>query len=292
MTIEDIIANDLNLRKKGNFYYCFSGTHEDKNPSMSFWKSKNKFKCFSCGFKYDIFDHKKRGHKISKDLNYISNQNTPITYSQPRDLKNFTKTGKYINDYFKRRKIDLNAFDFLNLRQSSNYNVIIFPIFNEFGTHISNKYRNIDNKKIHFDKNTNCKTFYNINNTDINRPLFITEGESDLLSVLMAFKNTSFKNVVSLSTGVNSNVSPRMINLLKKFPEIILCFDNDEAGQFGQTKLFNLLSENNVNCSLFQWGDLKFNDLNDVLINTDYKYLKNLLINNCKFRAKKNHLIK
>lgn len=291
MTIEDIIASDLKLRKKGNFYYCFSGTHEDKNPSMSFWKTKNKFKCFSCGFKYDIFDHKRNGYKFLNDSNYISNQSISISYSQPRDLNNFTKTGKYINNYFKHRKIDLNAFDFLNLRQSSNYKVIIFPIYNEFGTHISNKYRNVDTKTIYFDKNTNCKTFYNINNTDINRPLFITEGESDLLSVLTAFKNTNFKNVVSLSTGVNSNISPNMINLLKKFPEVVLCFDNDEAGQTGQKKLFNILLENNVNCSLFKWGNLKFNDLNDILTNTNYKYLKNILIDSCKFRAKKNHLI-
>lgn len=34
---------------------CFSKEHEDKNPSMSFYKKNNSCHCFACGIKYDIF---------------------------------------------------------------------------------------------------------------------------------------------------------------------------------------------------------------------------------------------
>ena len=48
------------LQKKGintkELFRCISPEHEDKNPSMSFYKKKNKCTCFACGKNYDIFD--------------------------------------------------------------------------------------------------------------------------------------------------------------------------------------------------------------------------------------------
>ena len=48
------------LQKKGintkELFRCVSPEHEDKNPSMSFYKKKNKCTCFACGKNYDIFD--------------------------------------------------------------------------------------------------------------------------------------------------------------------------------------------------------------------------------------------
>ena len=48
------------LQRKGintkELFRCISPEHEDKNPSMSFYKKKNKCTCFSCGKNYDIFD--------------------------------------------------------------------------------------------------------------------------------------------------------------------------------------------------------------------------------------------
>ena len=36
-------------------FRCFSKTHEDKHPSMSFYKKNQTCTCFGCGEKYDIF---------------------------------------------------------------------------------------------------------------------------------------------------------------------------------------------------------------------------------------------
>ena len=48
------------LQRKGintkELFRCVSPNHEDKNPSMSFYKKKNKCTCFACGKNYDIFD--------------------------------------------------------------------------------------------------------------------------------------------------------------------------------------------------------------------------------------------
>ena len=48
------------LQRKGintkELFRCVSPEHENKNPSMSFYKKKNKCTCFACGKNYDIFD--------------------------------------------------------------------------------------------------------------------------------------------------------------------------------------------------------------------------------------------
>lgn len=49
---EYLILKGVNPSKN---FRCFSLGHEDKNPSMSFFKPGNVCKCFACGEKYDIF---------------------------------------------------------------------------------------------------------------------------------------------------------------------------------------------------------------------------------------------
>ncbi|MBR8733429.1 DNA primase [Fusobacterium necrophorum] len=49
---EYLILKGVNPQKN---FRCFSPTHEDKNPSMSFYKPAGICKCFACGEKYDIF---------------------------------------------------------------------------------------------------------------------------------------------------------------------------------------------------------------------------------------------
>lgn len=50
---------ELYLQKKeintNTAFRCVSPEHEDKNPSMSFYKKAKKCTCFACGEKYDIF---------------------------------------------------------------------------------------------------------------------------------------------------------------------------------------------------------------------------------------------
>ena len=53
--VKNKIASDLGLKFKNNKCLCF--LHGESNPSMSFNSKTKKFKCFSCGASYDIFNH-------------------------------------------------------------------------------------------------------------------------------------------------------------------------------------------------------------------------------------------
>ena len=54
--VKDKIALDLNLKlDKSNKCLCFN--HSEKVPSMSFDSKGKKFRCFSCNYTYDIFNH-------------------------------------------------------------------------------------------------------------------------------------------------------------------------------------------------------------------------------------------
>ena len=47
--IEEVIADYVDLQKKGNNYVGLCPFHNDTNPSMSVSPQKKIFKCFSCG---------------------------------------------------------------------------------------------------------------------------------------------------------------------------------------------------------------------------------------------------
>ena len=53
--VKNKIALDLGLKFKNNKCLCF--LHGESNPSMSFNPKAKKYKCFSCGGSYDIFNH-------------------------------------------------------------------------------------------------------------------------------------------------------------------------------------------------------------------------------------------
>ena len=53
--VKNKIASDLGLKFKNNKCLCF--LHGESNPSMSFNPKAKKYKCFSCGGSYDIFNH-------------------------------------------------------------------------------------------------------------------------------------------------------------------------------------------------------------------------------------------
>ena len=54
--VKSKIALDLNLKlDRSNKCLCFN--HNEKVPSMSFDSKGKKFRCFSCSYTYDIFNH-------------------------------------------------------------------------------------------------------------------------------------------------------------------------------------------------------------------------------------------
>ena len=147
--VKNKIASDLSLKlDKSNKCLCFN--HNEKNPSMSFDKKAKKFRCFSCGYTYDIFNHYKEYYNksfieavksIIDDFNILTDKliiNTdrkPI--KAPTVYKNdISKAKEYIN----KRCISEATIKYAEVKEDSKSN-IVFVYKNELGEHITNKYR-------------------------------------------------------------------------------------------------------------------------------------------------------
>jgi len=50
------LTSQFNVKSTSKNFRCLSGTHEDKKPSMSYDKTRQRAHCFSCKADYDIFD--------------------------------------------------------------------------------------------------------------------------------------------------------------------------------------------------------------------------------------------
>ena len=83
------------------------------------------------------------------------------------------------------------------------------------------------------------KKWYNpnkIEDMDKSIPLYICEGEPDVLTLL-----SDDKQAISVSVGCNTMPSKEMLEQIKDFKEIYICYDNDEAGKKGANKLGEIL---------------------------------------------------
>ena len=94
---------------------------------------------------------------------------------------------------------------------------------------------------------------------NISEPLLITEGEFDCLSAIEA----GFKNAVSIPSGVNSTNQWITSNwtFIEQFEEVIIWFDNDEAGIKGAREVFNRLPNSIVKIVRCEIA----NDINELL---------------------------
>ena len=284
--VKNKIANDLGL-KLDNSNKCLCFNHNEKVPSMSFNRKNKSFKCFSCAFTYDIFNHYQQYYNktfiealnsivsdfnLSIDKVVIETERKPI--KKPVSYENVTSVAI---DYINKRKISLNTINYADIKTDNNNN-IVFKYKNEIGEHISNKYRparkvSKEKKelKMWFEKDTNINTLYLMDKANFNEALVICEGEFDALSLIEA----GYKNAVSVPTGCKST---EWINtnwdFLEKFNEVILWYDNDQAGKDGAKEVFNRLPNNIVKIVN---SDL-CNDINEIL----YKNGKEAVLNELK----------
>ena len=280
--VKDLIAADLGLSFKNNKCLCF--IHSESNPSMSFDTKKKKFKCFSCGQSYDIFNHYQEYYNrsflealklIVRDFNL--NVDIIINDTDRKPIKAPTRHNVYNNDvlrYCNKRSISKETLDYVGIKQGikENGESVCFEYKNELGEHITNKYRFISlkaNPKMKFEAKTNINTLFNMDKIDITKPLLITEGEFDCLSAI----ESGFKNSVSIPSGVNSTNQWITTNWtwLEQFEEVIIWFDNDEAGIKGAREVFNRLPNASVKIVRCEVA----NDINELL----HKYGKMAVLN-------------
>ena len=227
--VKNKIALDLGLKFKNNKCLCF--LHGESNPSMSFDSKKKKFRCFSCGQSYDIFNHYQEYYDKSfveavKSIISDFNMNIELDIDKTdRKAKKPPTTHNLYTDkilsYCNKRGISQKTLDYVGVKEKEN--CVVFEYRNELGEHVSNKYRRTkQNKgpKMWFEKDTNINTLFNMDKVNPGEPLLITEGEFDCLSAI----ESGFKNAVSIPSGVNSTNEWLTTNwtFLEQFEEIII----------------------------------------------------------------------
>ena len=266
--VKNKIALDLGLKFKNNKCLCF--LHSESNPSMSFDTKKKKFKCFSCGQSYDIFNHYQQCYNLSflealksivRDFNL--NIDVIINESDRKPKKSPTKHENYnknILTYCEKRNISKDTIDYVGVKE--NNNCVVFEYRNELGEHLANKYRKTkksEGPKMWFEKGTNVNTLFNMDKVNLSETLLITEGEFDCLSAI----ESGFKNTVSIPSGVNSTNEWITSNwtFIEQFEEVIIWFDNDEAGIKGAREVFNRLPNASVKIVRCEVA----NDINELL---------------------------
>nr|DAF86589.1 MAG TPA: DNA directed DNA polymerase [Siphoviridae sp. ctcx61] len=266
--VKNKIALDSGLKFKNNKCLCF--LHSESNPSMSFDVKKKKFKCFSCGQNYDIFDHYQQYYNLSflealksivsdfnLNIDIIINETDRKPKKSPTKHENYNKN---ILTYCEKRNISKDTIDYVGVKE--NNNCVVFEYRNELGEHLANKYRKTkksEGPKMWFEKGTNVNTLFNMDKINISEPLLITEGEFDCLSVI----ESGFKNAVSIPSGVNGTNEWITSNwtFIEQFEEIIIWFDNDEAGIKGAREVFNRLPNSSVKIVRCEVA----NDINELL---------------------------
>lgn len=266
--VKNKIALDLGLKFKNNKCLCFK--HSESNPSMSYDSKKKKFKCFSCAASYDIFNHYQEYYNksfleaiksIINDFNLnidiIINESDRKPKKSPTKHENYNKN---ILTYCEKRDISKTTIDYVGVKE--NNNCVVFEYRNELGEHLANKYRKTkksEGSKMWFEKGTNVNTLFNMDKINISDPLLITEGEFDCLSAI----ESGFKNTVSIPSGVNGTNEWITSNwtFIEQFEEIIIWFDNDEAGIKGAREVFNRLPNSSVKIVRCEVA----NDINELL---------------------------
>lgn len=109
-----------------------------------------------------------------------------------------------------------------------------------------------------------------------NRPLIVTEGELDCLSIISA-------GGLAVATGSTSNID-KFAELIKErirdrkpVPDIILAMDNDETGRNAEAELKKMLAKVGCECSADIGLYWKQKDANDALRYDGYRFRQNIL---------------
>lgn len=259
--------------------------HEDHKPSMSF--KNNRIKCFSCGWSGDIFDlirqeyglkeHKeifKKAEAIFESTQLPSEARKRSTQYQdiPKQKKNYTA-------YFKRVQSQLRQTDYLLKRGVSyetaeRYGVGFDPNFRFSmngpttpaiilftGQHsftVRNTLPQVDEGE-RVRKIGGCPLYLGGMLSKADRPLIVTEGEIDALSVWevggCAMALGSVTNAVLLVNRI-AQERPRV--------RIVLSLDNDESGRAATARVASELSALNIDFTVCNISG-EYNDPSEAL---------------------------
>ena len=277
---------------------CDNGTGKDGTGMKEVKGRERLFKCFKCGFSGDVFAFmaKENNLDVERDFPEVMDKAREIYgIEKPLEIKrnNVNKTqeqietdlpGTFFRIYFEKVAKDIDQTNYLDARGISKkiqkefkigYDKewkhpkspqmlpserIIIPtsemsyVARAIDENVDPKYKAIKVGKVHI---FNSK----ILSEEGDEPIFVAEGEIDALSIIEVGGK-------ALALGGTSNISllEREVNNNKKRP-LILCLDNDKAGEDASKKIEEFLKTKGIpfiNVSKTTLGDLK--DPNEVLM--------------------------
>ena len=311
-TIEELknfLGEYLELKgiNTSSVFRCFSPTHEDKHPSMSFYKKGNICNCFACGEKYNIFslvgmeynlkgfkEQKEKVIELYKNKELIQDVNATI-YSkknikvelesapQQKETKErkhpeldyyYLECKKRISetDYLQRRGISIEVQDRYNIGYDPNFKnntwkAIIIPT-----THYSFTARNTDINSEDRLRKVGKSEIFNYWELEQNKKenFYIVEGEIDALSIAEAGKK-------AIALGSVNNVNLFINKLKNDLPgnKFYLMLDNDEQGIKAQEELYSKMKELNLNVENTKILG-KYKDPNEFLVADRDNFIKAL----------------
>jgi replicative DNA helicase len=256
-------------------FRCLNPGHEDAHPSMSFYGKKHFVRCFSCGATYSIFDLIGIDYGLT-DFNaqktkaaelfptgLVSGHPTPtparadnsdpqgaanpmlrienfLTMAaqkpepEPPEIDQTANYGKWHTPdavkYWAARGITPETVDRFNLGFDPARNALVIPCTSAF--YVCRRTQEDGGPRYLNQAGVKVQLFNQAALDQTKKPVWVTEGAIDALSLLQ-----SGAQAVALNSAVNVNHLLEAIRTRSKLPTLILCLDDDEAGQKFTDKL-------------------------------------------------------
>ena len=236
---KDIISRGLNLKEVRGMVIC--PLHNEKNPSMSWFKEGMMWKCHACGEQVDIYryytdfeniDFIEAVEKVAELVGkggekHFQNKTPKKTYILP-NIQTAELTEPLIN-YMAKRKITKQTLAEWGVKQAkfNGKDVYMFPYYKDSKlTYISYREPIKGGLKGGCEKDT-MPILWGMQHIDKKKPLVITEGQPDA----MAIWQSGYKNVVSVPSGSNNLTwIDNCWEWLQGIKEFIVYADNDKPG--------------------------------------------------------------
>jgi DNA primase len=268
-------------------YLIFCPFHYNVNtPACEIDKTSGLYICFSCGesgsltdlvmktTKRNFFEASRVIHSASATTDILSVVNMELSKLPDDQLEEFDSSiilrlheslldNQKAIDYFRGRKIYMEAVMEMKLGYSAKQNMVTVPIQDQYGMYVGMVARSIEGKS--FKNSTNLPrkhVLFNLNRSKLN-DIVVVESTFDSIRLWQL-------GIPSVAT-LGSNISGNQILLLNKYAnKIMLCPDKDSAGQKMVTKVSEKLTNKQI--TIMDVGEAKdIGDLSDLEIVTLWK---------------------
>lgn len=290
----ELMANFLNLSNydEKNMKACCP-YHDEDTPSFIYDAKRYCFHCFGCGINVDIIDVlMQNGRTYIQACQWLFDEagiDVPFgeagvkTRAQYKYPHTESVEIEPVHEYFNRRGISDDTLEYLGIGNDGHGNAV-FNYFDDNDVLTMVKYRPARSVKKGEPKMwcqqgaDTSPLLFNMNRVNISQPLLITEGELDCMSAIEA----GYFNTVSIPLGAqNTHWIEECWNWLEQFEDIIVAFDNDEAGLKARKDVIYRLGTWRTKYIDYPQAVDKYRtkDMNDVLQAGGAGYVLNMITN-------------